>query len=306
MPNRLAATGGEESVLAQHLDRLQHALADGLRAFPGAAALYLFGSRAEGRSDGYSDIDLQLITADPASSRAACASVFAQIQPVALAWDMGTAWGAWAATLLFADASPYHKLDFGVTDSADWDRWRTGEGRGMIKLWEQPPPCTPVPSRRTDAHEPVVGTRAHYVLGQILGATRYVKARKRGQMLTAWRFAAALADAVVVLLNARNLGATAPLRTLTTGEYVTLDQRISAPERERLLSLLNFSTPAAMDRAVYQFVSELVAAAEGDSATEAEMIPRSLTARLQRFIEHELGLRSMQVSGISKDVSFPD
>ncbi len=278
------ATTGDESLLSQQLDGLQQTLTDGLRALPGATALYLFGSRAEGRGDGYSDLDVQVITADPVASRAACVSLLGHLHPLALEWCMDIAWGTWAATLLFADTSPYHKIDFGLTDISDRDRWREGEGSWAIKLWEQASPSAAVPTVQSAPFAPPLGTRAHFVLGQMLGATRYVKARKRGQVLTAWRFAAALADAVVVLLNARTQSAESSMRKLMTSEYVVLDRTITAPARDRFLTLLDFSAPAAMDRAVYRLLCELVTL-----ATE-EMIPGTLAAWLLAFVQHELAV----------------
>jgi len=284
------ATTNDQLLLSPQLDALQQTVVTGLQALPGATALYLFGSRAEGRGDSYSDLDIQVITANPGASRAACVAVLGHIHPLALVWDMETTWGAWAATLLFADTSPYHKVDFGLTDLSDHDRWREGEGTWAIKLWEQGSSSTRVPSAQSVPFAPTPGTYAHFVVGQMLGVTRYVKARKRGQTLTAWRFASALADAVVALLNTVTHSADHPIGRPTTHEYMTLDQTLTAPARDRFLTLLDFSTSAAMDYAVYRLLCKLVAMATDASGTTDEAIPGALAAWLLAFVQRELAV----------------
>lgn len=177
--------GTSSTTFPPALANLQTAAQDALRHLPGAVALHAFGSLVAGTPDAFSDIDLELVTTDLEATLRARYVVFERIGPVRLEWRIHPSRSDWAATLLFEGISPYHKLDIGFTACAS-------DGQGMVLpggrlLWRQNPPLISPGSATHLPYAPAAGTLPHWVLGHLLGITRYVKARKRGQDLMCWR-----------------------------------------------------------------------------------------------------------------------
>src|SRR5512135_1602961 len=93
-------------------DSLLSRVSDALRSLPGAEALYLFGSAADPqRQDDYSDLDLQVITADFARSRPAWPWILAKAGEIDLAYPISESPHESAFCIAFAGQSPYHKVD---------------------------------------------------------------------------------------------------------------------------------------------------------------------------------------------------
>lgn len=123
------------------------------------------------------------------------------------------------------------------------------------------------------------------MLSQLLGTTRYVKARRRGHQLSCWRFASALVDAVIAIEYARIADETWVPATLTTQQYRDADFRLDYLLRSTLVDELNFSGPDAMDTTVVGLVDRLIASYR---ARESPMpIPDRLLHRL-RYCTMEL------------------
>ena len=281
--------------LPARLDGLQAALSAALRALPGARALYLFGSRAAGRGDGYSDLDLQVVTTDLAASVAARHAALEPLGPLALEWPIERAADRWAATLLFARASHYHKVDLGfIAGGAGTARsdLPAGLAAPAVPLWTGNRPPAALPPAPGPAYLPEPGSPDHLLTGQLLGAVRYVKARKRGQPLTCWRFAAAAVEALAGLLHARAVGAAPTGRRPTTWEYAALDALLDRAERDTLLATLDFSTPAATDRNLHRLLTHVAALALADRALPpADRAPlAAVTHDLLAFIGAELAV----------------
>jgi len=263
------------------LDALRDQLSDALRDLPGATALYAFGSLADGRADEYSDIDLELVTADLQAAIDARQAVWAQVGPLDLEWCIHPSRSDFAATLQFRHASLYHKVDIGFTRQSD-DGAAPPEGQHILLWWQDSPSLSP-PSAPPPPCAPDVGTPGHFVTGQLLGVTRYVKARKRGQHLTAYRFASALANAVLSLRYAREIGDTSHLgQALSTSTWLAMDGTLGNDERQAWLADLDYAVPERMDRTVLRLMRRMV------NLLNDGQLPASLTGRYDRFVRAEL------------------
>jgi predicted nucleotidyltransferase len=148
---------------------------EALRGVPGAVECHVFGSRARGTQDAWSDLDLQLVVDDLAVAEACVIPVLAAELDLRFAWRMPLeAWRAWV--VLPADASPAHKVDLGVLDRGGMTR----RGLGPTQTaWEQSARSRACHDQGT-TFSPPIGTTAHTLLGELIGATRYIKARRRG------------------------------------------------------------------------------------------------------------------------------
>lgn len=260
---------------------LLESIAQALRAMPGAVALYAFGSLAQGRGDEYSDIDLTLLSTDVDASLAARHTVLSQVEPIALEWRIVPSRDRWAATYLFVDVSPYHKLDLGISASgSDVDGvllWqREGELQGVTA-----PPAIPAPFM------PVPGSVEHHAADQLLGLTRYAKARRRDNQFLCWRFASALLEATLTTLHARECGVPFTGRKLATSEYLELDTALAPEARARVLDRLRFSPASAMDRSVRWLVDDMLEASA--DLVDGPVLPDSLAAQFLTFLDAELG-----------------
>lgn len=274
------------TITPQDLLQLQEPLADALRALPGTVELRAFGSLAHGTADRFSDIDLELLTTDLDATVAARHAVLAQIAPIWLEWCIHPSHSGWAATILFDTVSPYQHLDLGIT--AVGQASSTGRLGADTVLWTQEAaaPCivpdAPVP------YAPAVGTVDHAMLEQLLSALRYAKARQRGQLLTAYRFAAALPGATIAMLDARRTGDLSRLQERpTTRTFLALDRYLSHESRRDLLGLLDFSTPERMDAAVLALLRHNLALHDALPGTTG--FPPDVAARLLAFTATELG-----------------
>lgn len=265
---------------------LQNALADALRALPGAFELRAFGSltRGNGSYDAYSDIDLELLTTDVDATVAARHAVLAQVGPIWLEWRIHPSHSGWAATILFTEFSPYRHLDLGITPADLPDSVDSLDARTI--LWHQPARTNAPLLPRTAPYAPEIGTPEHMMLEQLLSAVRYLKARKRGQILTAYRFAAALATASFAMLEAVRTGDIGQLwRKPSTMSFLAIDGQLPAAERRDVLSLLDFSTPERMDASVHGILRHNLE--QYPSLPGAGDFPPDIAARLMTFVDAE-------------------
>ncbi len=251
-------------------------LSASLRTLPGATALYVFGSLARGRADLCSDVDLKLVSRDPAASLAARHTALRAVGEVELELPLIAASDHWAATILFRDLSPYQHLDLDIV-SEGWDRIE-----GWALLWRQPPAAS-CPRAEPAPYIPAPGTAAHLVVSQLLGGVRYAKARRRGHALTCWRFAQSAANAVAVALRDRAVGRETLGEPLSTIEWVELDEALSEEERGCYLSCLDFATPGSMDRSLCALLGWLC-------ELSGASLPPEVAEKLLRFVRSDLGL----------------
>jgi len=278
---------GEEARLTFERDKLLRSIVDATRGLPGAVAFHTFGSLVEGHGDGWSDLDVEIMTTDVELSRDCLFSILAKVRPMQLAWVIDSRPDHWSGSVVFQETSLFHKLDLGIWSIHDFDQ--SSMPQTSMLLWSQPAPQGM--GRLELAEPPFLPQREsgqHVVLGHLLSIVRYVKARKRGNLAMCWRFASALADAVFAAMY-RRTGSREPNHgRLGTREYQALDRQVPRIVSLELMSLLDFSSPAAMDRAVYLLMHELVDAfSEG---SDPQYIPAPILGRFYAFARRELAI----------------
>ncbi len=274
--------------MPDELDLLLEHVSAAARVLPGAVELHLFGSAASPAArDGWSDLDLQVVTEYPALSQAAWPGILGLAGALELIYPIAESPCASAFSIAFAGPSPYHKVDIGLSARGAALPFTSSEPH--ILLWRQGARLAPVPYPPHSAYQPEVGTAAHFLVGQLLGAVRYLKARKRGQHLACWRYLSAALNGL--LACARWEGD--PLRfnaaPLSSREYVELDRRLPAAERAELFAALDLRTPLAMDRALLVVVRRISACICPDYAASEAQLAR-LVREYLAFTAEELAL----------------
>ncbi len=278
------------------VEDLSRDVATALRSLPGARALYAFGSIPNGTYDEFSDLDLTLVSDDLETSWARLRQCLGRVGPVMLDWRIERTESNWAGTLLLAGTSPFQKVDIGIVSVEREPEWSCRPDRA--RLWEQargPGSIVVDESPDRPAYEPAAGSFEHFVFGHLLGAPRYVKARKRGQTLTSWRFAQALAEAALAAAYMSATGAPALARKLTTAEYVELDRRLPGDLTARYVEHLCLADELGMGASVRFFVGELLSGIA--STQEADPALVAVTVTLDAFITTALDSLREEKSG---------
>lgn len=267
------------------LDALLTRVSDALRRLPGASELYLYGSAADlRRKDGYSDLDLQVVCTPYALARAVWPWMLRAVAPLALAYELREAEGESAYCLSFAGESLYHKVDLGICNGGG-TFFPSIEHK--VLLWRQEAAPEAAAADPGEVFAPRPGTPEYFLVGELLSAVRYVKARKRGQILTAWRFASAKVNALLRLLRWDGAPVAIP-DVLATWDYRALDETLSAAERTALLSGVRVESPDAMDRTMIHLTRCIAARILPDGLAAPTPCAR-LTCEYLRFLEEELG-----------------
>lgn len=260
---------------------LVDAFRETLPGLPGFRKLSLFGSLAEGRGDEYSDIDLIVTTDDLAGAKAQLLDALEQIGPVEFCWVINLRPDEWNPTLVFRDQSYYHKLDLGLVDASA--EARTIPDEQTLMLCDQGRPAHPV--KESGAYVPDHGSVGHFLLGQFLGCTRYLKARRRGQTTTCYRFASAAVEWRLALLYSRLTGKSHLHSKLSSDEYQELDKLLREGEGEAVMSDIDFSDMAAMDRTMRIAQNKMLENGEHLAGMTGEVLRSDVFARMLRFLE---------------------
>lgn len=260
---------------------------------PGFRSLSLFGSLAEGRADAYSDIDLIVTTDDLPAAKEQLFRLLEEIGPVEFCWVISLRSGEWNPTIVFSSESYYHKLDIGLVAADMLDR--TIPEEQTVLLVNEAPLQQMSGSKRSQAYYPAYGTVGHFLLGQYLGGLRYVKSRKRGRLTTCYRFAVAATDWCMRACYARLTGEYTLHAKLSTEEYARLDSLLTSDDSSALLDVLDFSSPATMDRAVVGVFTELQSHCEAIAGVLGEPFPVEVFSRMLGFIRCELGVTECEV-----------
>lgn len=274
----------------QPIDELQARVSAALRRLPGAVELHLYGSAADPeRKDAYSDLDLQVVSEDLALSRAAFPQVLELAGEIALAFPLQPlVKSSLAFSVAFEGESPYHKIDIGLCGREEARAFLAAAGAQRL-LWRQVPPAPSADLPPGDYLCPPEGSAAHFLLGEMLSAVRYVKSRRRSQHFTCWRFLSAKMNALLRCLAWDGDPGHFPQNPLSTWDFAALDRQVAEPDRLELLALLDCSAPKAMDTALLRITRRILAAVqpalrqEGAAAVE-------LAQEYLEFIARELDL----------------
>lgn len=281
------SVSGKEIRLVFERDNLLRSLTEAVRGLPGAVAFYIFGSLVEGRGDAWSDLDIEIVTTDVEVSRDCLFPILETVRPMELAWIIDSSSDDWAASVLFQQTSLFHKVDLGIRSIHGFDRNPIPQPSALI--WSQQT------SRRVGCSElaappfmPEPDSEQHILLGHLLATTRYVRARKRDHLATCWRFASALADAVFAAHYRRAVNRGPFHGRLGTLEYQVLDRQRPQVVSMELMSMLDFSSPVAMDRTVYLLMHELVDVFRDDSTPQR--VPAAIGDGFYAFARRELAI----------------
>lgn len=278
------------------VDALFGEIATALRSVPGARALYAFGSIPNGTYDEFSDLDLTLVTDDFETSLAQRHHVLGRARRVLLDWCIERTESSWAGTIMLSGVSPYQKVDIGIVTMEREQEWSSRPD--CVKIWDQASGLGSTAAGGTKgppACEPTVGSFEHFVVGHLLGVTRYLKARKRGNTFTSWRFAHALAEAVLATVYTSSTGSPLLERKLTTAEYVDLDRRLPTDRTATYFEHLCYADENGIDESVRFFVSELLSGLTStqDTGTALDVVVTSL----ESFVTTELNSNERTGSG---------
>lgn len=264
-------------------------MADRLRQLPGATTLSLFGSRSTGRADQYSDLDLQVTTADIVAARAVWPHFLEHVGPIEVAWPLSPAADNSAFMILFRGESYYHKLDIALRD-AQAPGPLAPPSTQHVQLWSQRPAPISLQPPPTEAYIPAHSTVGHLVIDELIATVRYLKARKRGHNLTCWRFLRVKPDRLLHLIAERAQDWQPRSQPLTTWDYSALDNTIDGVERAQLIQQLNWSAPHAMDRSCYWLTRQIIQLAQQKALAQHESLPADIIERQLTFIQAELDL----------------
>lgn len=270
------------------LDTLQEKISDTMRRLPGAASFFLFGSAAHQQTrDTYSDLDVQVVSDDFEVSKPYFLSFLEKIGPVEAAYLLETGENELAYSVAYANESPFHKVDIGVssqTRSLDRPTFFDTLDRKVL-LWKQQPVFSADRAEHT-VYVPVPGSPAYFLVGELFSAVRYVKSRKRRRHLLCWRFLSAKVNALLNVLWWAKRGGDIPKR-LNTVEISNLDHLLEETDRSDLLRVVDCREPERMDEALVkitrQITEQIRPSLQGDDLRAAQIADHYLA-----FLQQEL------------------
>jgi hypothetical protein len=104
---------------------------------------------------------------------------------------------------------------------------------------------------------PAKDSPAYFLVGEILSAFRYAKARRRGHHLVCWRFLAAKVNALLALIWWQHNGGRIPEK-LNTWELAELDAVLPESARMDMLQVVDCRQPAQMDQALLEITRRII------------------------------------------------
>ena len=266
---------------------------DQLHGVPGATDLFLFGSRATSTSDLYSDLDLELFTTDVVSARPVWPRFISRVAPIEVAFPLSGALLGMKAdaayTLLFRGESCYHTVDIGLRPSIDEAMFASNISEAL-RLWHQEPSNVHPYAIPGEVYIPAPDSAGYALVEELLCGVRYVKARKRDQVITCWRYMRSRVQHWLQLVSAEQRGWSEPRRSLTTLDFKALDGQLNRLERDEFERHLDWATPDKMDYNGHWFTQQIVSLVLRWAETRYEEVPSGVVARLLAFMSDELGL----------------
>jgi hypothetical protein len=235
-------------------------------------------------------LDLQVVTDRYELSQENWLRILSLAGEIALAYPISTSPLSASTTIAFAGESPYHKVDIGLSDRREENGFFS-QVQGKQCLWRQLPAEPPAHAIASTGqpYSTALGSAAHFMLGEMLGSIRYVKARKRRQHLVCWRYLSAKLNARLRCglwdANPQSF----PQNPLTTWQFTALDQRLPEPERLELLAATHCDEPSEMDGSLVNLTVRIVQSIQ-PSLGPADASAVAITQHYLEFIAHELGL----------------
>jgi hypothetical protein len=275
--------------LEHQLSRVSNAI----RRLPGAVELYLYGSASDpSLADAYSDLDLQVVCENFSLSQTAWPAILTRAGEIELAFPIEATPLSASFTIVYASESPYHKVDIGLSDQAQENSF-IQQVKSKKLLWRQPAyhgqsDLSPRALSQGINYIPAADGAAHFMLGEMLSSIRYLKARKRGQHLTCWRFLSAKLNARLRCYQWNGDPQVFPEGQLSTWNTVALDRQLAEADRLDLLTALNLTSPVEMDRSLFLLTGQIVQGIQ--PRLTPEDAPAAILARhYMDFIGSELG-----------------
>lgn len=267
------------------VDELLDRISATLRDLPGAVELYLFGSMVDPETrDSYSDLDLQILSNDYHLSLQAWPWILNQAGEMELVYLLSDQPHETAYCISFANESPYHKVDIGIYDKDNPGFFQNVKKK--VLLWEKSAKTEPVFFSSGRAYLPEMGSVNHFLMGELIGSIRYLKARKRRQHLTCWRFISAKFNALLRCSQWKGDDQKFPAN-LNTWDFIDLDRLLPEAERLVLLERLNLGSPKEMDGALIDITREITGRVYPEYNSAETQLGR-LVRKYLSFLEAEL------------------
>ena len=269
---------------------IQNIITSALYECPHVSTVEPLGSLLSGSDDEYSDIDLRVhVTALP-EAIASRHELLSAVGSLAVEWTVHLRPDSFCSSLLFAEESCYHRadLEFCSTEHVSED-----------ELLKAALSCNP----QDALYVPAPGEPGHFLVGQLLGGTRYAKARRRGQHLACWRFFSAMVDWYCALLYEQSQDWPELNRKLNTEEYLALDGIIDAATVHRIHAALDLSRADKMDSGVLFLLDSIVELAVRKADSAGRPIPDAPISHLSDFLRSELGQRNNVQQGVEGDAA---
>lgn len=281
----MTSTNQGEACLRRDRNAFRLRLVDGLRAVPGAIALHEFGSATRNEHDGYSDIDLQVVSEDPLWSWAHLIPVLQAIQPIAAIFAIIEEGGSVAASVVFRDIAPWHKLDIGTVDCEAFGRKPLFAG--ARELWDREPKWPDPEPVDLAGLTPGSGSPAHVLLGDLIGSTRYAKYRLRGRQFVSRKFVMATLQRRVQLAWFDHVDDRAWKHgELSAYRWERLDAAVPASVQRDLLTLIPFDDDAAGDAATIAHLRQFADTLSRHNAISPDLY--AFATRHITWLEHTL------------------
>ncbi|MBE0697025.1 MAG: hypothetical protein IH586_08880 [Anaerolineaceae bacterium] len=269
------------------IDDLLSRVSDAVWNLPGAVELYLFGSAADPiHRDEYSDLDLQIVAEPYSLSRQFWPFFLTQVGEIELAYPISEQPFESAFCIEFTGESLYHKVDIGICERQNPSSFfHKIENKKL--LWQKTTCTDLTPISSCEAFVPQPGTAAHFLVGELISAVRYVKARKRSQHLTCWRFLSAKFNALLRCHQWEGNLNYFPSGALNTWDYASLDRLLPESERQCLLESIDTHSPKGMDLVLIQLTHKIINTISLKYSFEDKRIG-NLIRKYIYFIENEL------------------
>jgi hypothetical protein len=234
-----------------------------------------------------------VFSADIAAARRVWPCFLECVAPVEVAFPLMGALAGMVAdaaySVLFRDEICYHTVDIGLRHQADREAFSAALPFAG-SLWRQAPADAGFLPPSGAIYIPAPDSAGHLIWDELLSGIRYVKARKRSQSLTCWRYMRGRPQRWLQLVSDELRGWPVPSPGLTTWDIKSLDAQLGETQQAEFQRRLDWSAPRKMDFNFYWFTQQSVALALRRAAAHHEAVPNEPIVRLLAFMREELDL----------------